>query len=222
MTEATTIPVSQVAAGQLTRDRIIDGAEAIVANHGVRGLNMRALATALGVGTTSLYRHVRNKEDVLGALANRKFGRLELPAEGRLGWQDELRAIFGALRGALRANPELVEITAGQHVNGAAGFDAAERILRALTTAGLDIESAVNAFATISSYTFGFVQREVHSETRALQRAERVVAVSALPAADYPLLRGSLDTFLTRDSGRHFDMGLDLLIAGIAAAGTDR
>lgn len=200
---------------RLTRDRIIDAAEALVTDRGVRGLNMRALAAALGVGTTTLYRYVRNKEDVLGGLANRKLAVIELPAEGLLNWDDELRAIFGALRDVARANPDLVEITARQHVNGPAGYDGAERALRALTRAGLDIESAVNAFATMSAFTLGFVQQELHSKMRQSQLAERVLAVSSLPAEDYPLLRASLDTFLTRDSEQHFGMGLDLLIRGI-------
>jgi TetR/AcrR family transcriptional regulator, tetracycline repressor protein len=221
VTQAISISDPFAARTQLNRDLVIDAAEALVAEHGVGGLNMRSLAAALKVGTTSLYRHVRNKEDVLGGLADRKFGRLRLPEEGLLSWSDELGAIFGALRVAARENPELVEITARQHVNGLAGYDAAERSLRALIEAGLDIDSAVNAFATLSAFTFGFVQQELHSEARRSQLAERVVAVSSLPAAKYPLLRGSLTTFLTRDSGQHFEMGLNLLIQGIAASGRD-
>jgi TetR/AcrR family transcriptional regulator, tetracycline repressor protein len=222
VTRATTISNSRATRPQLNREMVVDAAEALVTEHGVAGLNMRLLAVALGVGTTSLYRHVRNKEDVLGGLANRKFGRLELPDEGHLTWDDELRAIFGALRVSARAHPELVEITARQHVNGPVGYDVAERALRALTVAGLDIENAVNAFATLSAFTFGFVQQELHSEVRRSQLAERVAAASSLPAAEYPLLRGSLTTFLTRDSERHFEMGLDLLIRGIGATGSDQ
>jgi TetR/AcrR family transcriptional regulator, tetracycline repressor protein len=221
VTQATTISDTPAARTQLDRDAVIDAAEELVAEHGVGGLNMRLLAATLGVGTTSLYRHVRNKEDVLGGLADRKFGRLQLPEEGLLAWDDELRTIFGALRFAARENPELVEITARQHVNGVAGYDAAERSLRALTEAGLDIDSAVNAFATLSAFTFGFVQQELHSGARRSQHAERLVGISALPAGEYPLLRGSLATFLTRDSGQHFEMGLNLLIRGIAASGSD-
>lgn len=221
VTQATGITDPRTASTQLDREAIIDTAERLVATRGVGGLNMRSLASELGVGTASLYRHVRNKEDVLGGLADRKFGRLQLPDEGALAWDDELRAIFGALRVSARANPELVEITARQHVNGPAGYDAAERSLRALTAAGLDIDSAVNAFATLSAYTFGFVQQELHAEARQSQLAERVLVVSSLPGDEYPLLRGSLTTFLTRDSDRHFGMGLDLLIRGIAGSGSD-
>jgi len=216
---ASTLSRATEAPERLNRDRVIDVAEEIVAARGVRGLNMRALAEAVGVGTTSLYRHVRAKEDVLGALANRKLAQLELPAEGALAWEDELGAIFGALRQSALANPELVEITARQHVNGPATYEAAERALRALTKAGLDLETAANAFGTMSAFTFGFVQQELHSEARHAQMAERLVAVSALPASDYPLVRGSVTAFLNRDSERNFGLGLDLLLRGIAAVG---
>jgi len=199
------------------RDRAIDAAEAIVAGGGPAALNMRALADALEIGTATLYRHVGAKDDVLAALADRRFASLQLPEPGELEWDDEVRVIFGGLRRISLDHPELVEITGRQHVNGPAGFRAAEICLTALRRGGLDQQGAVNAFGTLSAYTFGFVQQELHSARRTAQFAERLVAISALPADEYPLLRESAATFLDRESERNFAQGLDLIIAGVTA-----
>src|SRR5215467_480660 len=58
-------------AGELTRQDVIDAAAGLVAERGYAGLTMRALAERCGVPTMNLYRHVRTKEDILGALADR-------------------------------------------------------------------------------------------------------------------------------------------------------
>ncbi|MDT7549302.1 MAG: hypothetical protein QOE84_1696, partial [Actinomycetota bacterium] len=61
-------PASPNRARELTRDDVIDAAAELVAEGGYAGLNMRALAERCGVATMTLYRHVRTKEDLLGAL----------------------------------------------------------------------------------------------------------------------------------------------------------
>ena len=56
---------------RLTRDRILDAAEAIVESDGLAGLSMRALCEKLDVSVTSIYWHVGNKDALLDALVER-------------------------------------------------------------------------------------------------------------------------------------------------------
>ncbi len=56
---------------RLTRERIIDAAEAIVESEGLAGLSMRALCEKLDVSVTSIYWHVGNKDALLDALVER-------------------------------------------------------------------------------------------------------------------------------------------------------
>jgi AcrR family transcriptional regulator len=48
----------------LTRERVVAEAVAVIGADGVDALSMRALATRLGVVPGALYRHVRNKEQL--------------------------------------------------------------------------------------------------------------------------------------------------------------
>src|SRR5438552_10796585 len=109
-------------ARDLARDDVIDAAAALVAERGYAGLSMRTLAERCGVATMTLYRHVRTKEDLLGALADRALGELDLPAPGSLTWQDEIATVFRSMHDLLLAHPDLVDIAAKQHVAGEAAY----------------------------------------------------------------------------------------------------
>src|SRR5499425_3216233 len=93
-------------AGELTRQDVIDAAAGLVAERGYAGLTMRALAQRCGVPTMTLYRHVRTKEDILGALADRVLAELVLPEPGILTWQEELAAVFRSVHDLLLKHPD--------------------------------------------------------------------------------------------------------------------
>lgn len=60
----------------LSRERIVDVAEAIARAEGVDALGLRRLGRELGVTAPALYGYVENLEDLKRALAERQFGEL--------------------------------------------------------------------------------------------------------------------------------------------------
>jgi AcrR family transcriptional regulator len=205
-------------ARELTRDDVIDAAADLVDDVGYAGLNMRALAERCGVATMTLYRHVRTKEDLLGALADRVLGDLALPASRRRAtWQDEIRGVFRSVHDLLLEHPELVEIAARQHVAGEAAYRGAEVVLGALRRAGIEGEAAASAFATLFAYTLGFVQQQAHSAAEGASLARRASVLERLPVDDFENLSRLGGVFLLRHSDRHFDDGLDVIIRGLAS-----
>src|SRR5260370_3890124 len=121
---------------------------------------MRTLAERCGVATMTLYRHVRTKEDLLGALADRALSELDLPAPGSLTWQDEIATVFRSMHDLLLAHPDLVDIAARQHVAGEAAYRGAEVVLDALRRAGIEGEQAASAFATLFAFTLGVAPQQ--------------------------------------------------------------
>ena len=71
---ATTTRSSTRHAG-LDRDDVIDGALALVEEHGAQALSMRKLAADLGVTTTTIYWHVGNRDELILALIQRQAER---------------------------------------------------------------------------------------------------------------------------------------------------
>jgi AcrR family transcriptional regulator len=204
-------------ARELTRDDVIDAAAELVAEVGYGGLSMRALAERCGVATMTLYRHVRTKEDLLGALADRVLGELDLPARGTLTWQEELAAVFRSLHDLWLEHPELVEIAAKQHVAGEAAYRGAEVVLDALRRAGIEGEAAASAFGTLVAFTLGFVQQQLYSSTGWSSVDHRQAVLERLPVDDFENLSRLGGVFLLRHSDRHFEDGLDVIIRGLAS-----
>ena len=76
----------------LTVDRIVATAIEIVDREGLDALSMRRLGTELGAGATSLYWHVKNKDELLDLALDKLFAEIEAP-DPELPWRDQLREL---------------------------------------------------------------------------------------------------------------------------------
>lgn len=199
----------------LTLDAIVDTAERLIREEGFDALNMRRLAQECEVGTTTLYGYVRTKDELIEALANRLLETLALPTDQALTWQESLTQLFRSLRALLLAHPELLPITATYRLDGLGAYRGAESALRALSTAGLAGREAVQAFDALTSFTLGFVQREVGLRA---SHAGPMQGLHKLSREEFPHVLEYAGFLVARDLEAGFEAGLNLLIAGIARA----
>jgi AcrR family transcriptional regulator len=197
----------------LTRAAVVDTAAELVAEQGFEGLSMRAVAERCGVGVMTLYGYVRTRDELLGALAERLFRALELPDADDLSWEEQITSVFRSVRRMFLEHPELVAIVAGQRMDGIAAYRGAELVLGALRRAGMADREAVAAFNALSSFTVGSVQREVGLRQRG---AEALVAISELSADEFGNVVDLAGFLVTRDPEHDFEVGLDLLLRGVA------
>src|SRR4029079_14320660 len=65
----------------LTRDRVMRAALELADEGGTAALTMQRIGQRLGVEAMSLYRHVRNKDDILDGIVDLVFAEIELPAD---------------------------------------------------------------------------------------------------------------------------------------------
>src|SRR5918994_530988 len=91
---------------RLDRDRILDAAEAIASNEGVGKLTMRRLGAELGADPTALYRHFRDKKELLVELADRLFGR-SLELDPSLPWRERFHLHLRHGLNRYRSHPDL-------------------------------------------------------------------------------------------------------------------
>ena len=76
---ASTTTRKRVPRNTLSRERVIEGALALIDAEGLDAVTMPGLAKSLGVGTMSLYRHVADKDDLVNAVAERVLGGVTVP-----------------------------------------------------------------------------------------------------------------------------------------------
>ncbi|MGK5550375.1 TetR/AcrR family transcriptional regulator [Actinomadura kijaniata] len=88
----------------LSVERITAEAVALLDEEGPDRLTMRRLAERLGTGSTTLYWHVRTKDDVLDLALDEIFGDVPVPA--RTGdWRADATAMLGGWRAAMLRHP---------------------------------------------------------------------------------------------------------------------
>ena len=71
------------------RERLIDTAERLFAEHGAEAISMRQLATELGVSPMTPYRYFKDKDDILAAVRARGFERFAIALEAALASSDD-------------------------------------------------------------------------------------------------------------------------------------
>lgn len=91
---------------RLDRRRVLDAGIAFADREGLATLSMRSLAAELGVVPMALYKHVGDKDDLLGGMIDTVVEGYEAPASG-LAWRESVRARVLAARRSLLRHPWL-------------------------------------------------------------------------------------------------------------------
>lgn len=100
----------------LNSTSIVEAAMEVLDRDGIGGLSMRVLADRLDVKAASLYYHVRNKDALLQAIADRVAREVNDAADPADGWRPMLTAMAVRLRAVLRAHPGAATVVATKNV----------------------------------------------------------------------------------------------------------
>src|SRR5262245_12850180 len=120
---------------RLSRERVCREALELVDEEGLEALSMRRLGARLGVEAMSLYRHVRNKADLLDALHAAVLGGLE-PQVTSDGWRPLLAGMVRALHAQLIAHPHVLPLFTTRPVTAPEALATLERVGAAFARAG--------------------------------------------------------------------------------------
>jgi AcrR family transcriptional regulator len=212
--------LDQRARGRLDRERILDAAQAIADREGIAKLTMRRIGAELGVDPTAVYRHFRDKNELLVELADRLFG-IGPEADPHLGWRETLRTEMRSGMNRYRSHPDIARLLARQPDDTPSLERIADRCLALLHAAGLTREQAARFFQVIENHVVGtglyYSLVESSSDPR-LQDPEAMRRVYALlPADRYPhAVEASPHLFPDFDVA--FDHGTDVILDAIERA----
>jgi AcrR family transcriptional regulator len=202
----------------LSRDRVLRAALQLADEGGVGALTMQRIGRRLGVEAMSLYRHVRNKDDILDGIVDLVFDEIEMPAD-RSGWRTVLRARSISMRSALRRHPWAITLMESRMSPGPANLRSHDETLAVLVASGTGATDATHAYNLVDSYVLGFALQEVNFP---FADAEELAAVgdqllAHVPADLYPTLARVSTELLAAgfDYGDEFEFGLDVILEGI-------
>jgi AcrR family transcriptional regulator len=195
-------------APQLTRERIVGEAVALLDEDGVDGLTMRNLARRLDVTSTALYWHVATKDDVLDLAVDQIFSEVPIPEPGQ-DWRADVRTLVRGWRAAMLAHPWAPALI-GRPLLGPNVLARTEFLQAALVRGGRTGMDLAVTTRLLANYVIGAAVTEATwqraSDARA--RAETRRRIAAYPTLD---ASGHLDASRW-DDDLLFDGGLDAIL----------
>lgn len=194
------MPAERAAWGTISRAQVVDAALELIARQGYGRLTIRRLADELGVAPMSLYRHVRDKDDLLDEVVDRLMGDSWKPRTRRSDWRAWVAEASEKLRRFLVGEPTALYVFLRHPVLTPSNLARMRAMIEVLRQAGFDERSAHQAYAAVHTYTIGF----------AAFQASREAAAPPSPGDDQ--LAAELHSFATP---RQFALGLACLLDGI-------
>ncbi|KMO77963.1 TetR family transcriptional regulator [Mycobacterium sp. BK558] len=185
---------------QLHKRDVVDAATALLDEYGIADLSMRRLARELEVSPGALYWHFANKQQLLGAVADRILQPVGAPAGD---WRTRVAGVCGQLRDALLSHTDGAELVSASFAAGQSAVmtDVLGRLGDAAVDAGVATANAELTARTVVYYVLGFTVDEQ-------SRRQWDAAGAELPEGP---------SLLTDDPDARFDFGVQLLIDGILA-----
>ncbi|MFA1550532.1 TetR/AcrR family transcriptional regulator C-terminal domain-containing protein [Actinomadura chokoriensis] len=192
----------------LSRERIVAEAVALLDEEGAGRLTMRRLAERLDTGSTTLYWHVKTKDDVLELALDSIFGDVALP-EGDQEWRAAVVALMSGWRRAMLDHPWSAAVLGGRPLLGPNVLSRTDFLYATLATTGLAGARLATAAYAVANYVIGSALMEVGAQD-GTSAAEYLARSRDL----YPALaeHGHLDD---GEWEAAFLQGLDYLLYGI-------
>jgi TetR/AcrR family transcriptional regulator, tetracycline repressor protein len=199
----------------LTLEAILDASMALIDARGAAALTMRSVADALGCGQASLYRHVRNREELVTLLADRAISVASSPPPAGLDWADQAAWSARLFRAHLRRHPGLVPLLRGTERLGPNSLAGQEYALSLFTGAGLSPRLASVAASSLATFIVGSVQFNLGLDASDPdERRHRRLLYESRDAAATPLLVRHADVLAEVGSDDEFEIGLNAMLTG--------
>lgn len=185
---------------QLHKPDVVEAATAILDNYGIADLTMRRLGRELNVSPGALYWHFANKQELLGAVADRILQPVRAESAATA-WPGQIHRICVALRDALLSHTDGAELVSSSFAAGQSKIatEIVGQLAGAAQRAGVSSPDDELAARTVLYYVLGFTADE--------QSRLQWDAAGALTDDQ---------SVLNRDTSRQFAFGLQLLVDGLA------
>lgn len=204
---------------RLRREQVVATALRLLDEVGLDALTMRRLGQELGVQAATLYWHVKNKQELLEAMAEAMVASCVTGAPEGKTWVDRAAELAERLRRALLAHRDGARVFAGTYVAQENTLRFSEMFLGVLSEAGLPPRAAAWACWTLIYYVIGFTLEEqaLAPLAGAGENAAREQLRRALDRTTFPHLTRAFPHLTDADLDARFRYGLGLVLRGLEA-----
>jgi AcrR family transcriptional regulator len=145
-----------------------------VDSEGLPGLTIRRLAQELDVTPMAVYRHFKNKSDILDGLIELVIAEGAATEHETEGWQAWVEETFLRMRASLLQHPGVLPLLGSSASYGLQSLRITERLLGKLRSGGLDPDAVARGLHLLVSYTLGAVAIEIAAREQQQQQSADV------------------------------------------------
>jgi AcrR family transcriptional regulator len=207
----------------LDRDLIVDAALRLARHPDPTAMSFRALGRELGADPTAVYRHFRDRNELVEAALDRLFAQVVASVPPDLPWRERLRAAALGYLEVVVDHP-VIGTEAGHRTTGGPGELAMlELVLAALIEAGLSREGVLRYYPLLAGYAASMAAASAAyrlQDAREQEGSERVwVRTQALlDPQRYPTASDLREELTGLRTAEVFRSGLELLLDTVEAA----
>lgn len=206
----------------LTPERIVDGCIALLDEQGPDALTFRRIGAYLGVDPTALYRHFRDKDELVLSVADRLLARCLADFTPSPHWRDTLYDLLVRHRSVYLAHPEAAVLSMARTTRRPAEMTGVDTILGVLADAGFPPPEAVRYYRVLVDFILSWSGMEaayltLSQEARSGDEGAWTREYAAAPADKYPHIAAAAPYLPTVGEDDNFRLALDLLLDSIEA-----
>ncbi|MFL6122220.1 TetR/AcrR family transcriptional regulator [Actinophytocola sp.] len=216
----------------LTRDQIVRATIHLLDTEGVDGLSMRQLGGRLGSAATTIYWHVKNKDELIVLAADALWAEVDLPDLTKTDWRTAATQMAGDLYAMILRHPWLMPAMSSHLLYGPGKARHDDHLLAVYETAGFTGHTAAEATKVVFTYVLGTalgtsaetawrtrLRRSGNEEEQLRETLTRVTEI----AERFPRLQALSKDWTDTDStvegiiARELDFGLRTILDGLQA-----
>jgi len=141
----------------LSREAIAQAALALIDGRGAEALTLRAIAGELGVGTTSLYHYVADRETIVGDIVGLLLAEVDTTQVPGETWDQSVRRVGRSLREMALRHPKAFPLVALASVDDPLVQDYAARIERLHSFHGIPDSTFRRMWSVLDAFLAGFL-----------------------------------------------------------------
>ncbi|HJQ72132.1 MAG TPA: TetR/AcrR family transcriptional regulator C-terminal domain-containing protein [Actinomycetota bacterium] len=205
----------------LTRDRVLSTAVGLADQEGIEALSMRKLAHALDVVPMALYRHVKDKDELLDGMLDVVVGEID-PPRSNVEWKTAIRERILSARRALLRHPWASRVMESRTEPTPTVLGYMDSMIGMFRSGGFTMDLTHHAMHVMGSRLMGFSQ-ELFNDRSDVDPDLEMETYAAM-ADTYPSIYELALTVSHDDSSVvgtgcddqfEFEFGLDLVLDGL-------
>jgi AcrR family transcriptional regulator len=199
----------------LSRDAIVAEALRQLTTHGLDGMSLRKVATALDTGPASLYAYVEDLNELHALVLDRALAKASLREAKNASWRVRLHSVLRSYARVLIASPGLAQLAFGTIAVGPNALRVMEKLLTLLEEGGVDGPTGAWAVDLLVLYVTGIVAERGKGVDPTAPKGAVARALTALSERDYPRLHAARAELLSGTGEERFTWAVDVLLQGI-------